>query len=307
MKIAFISSNRCHQRQKLLLDELRKHFEVVIGNAEIEEGNMGQIASAMTSATYSFLKHHKPDLVLVRGDRSEQLSVAMMAAYMNTPIAHLEGFDLSGVIDNKVRYAISYLSDFHFVTNSESYKRAKSMNFEKVWDFGSLDVEYAISVADRSPKIAPGSEEAPKVDKYLMVLYHPILNEDKGQVYKALESFSDYKIIGVKSNKDYGDQTYIEEYSPEEFIRLLKGASCLVGNSSAGIKEAPALGVNVCNIGERQANRLKPENVRNCKCEKEDIEYAINYQLNHKLEPSTLYYKPDTSKKIAEVIRRLTP
>ena len=295
-KILFPTFNRVHEaRQKLLLNELAKDFEIHVTTYGEKDLDMANVAVDIASKFQNALNTIKPDLALLRGDRFEMLVPAMLCAYNRIPIAHIEGFDLSGAIDNKVRYAVSYLSDYHFVTNDESYRRALAMGFNNVWNFGSLDCEYAM-------EISGVMQNKP----YVVVLYHQVPNERPGAVLEALEPFkNDYQIFGIKSNRDYGQSTYKEEYAPNEFIRLLRGAKCLIGNSSAGIKEASVLCLPVVNIGERQANRVKPPNVKDCKCEKQDIEYAIKYQLDHRYPISTLYYKPYASKNISEIIKSL--
>ncbi len=298
MRILFPTFNRVHEaRQKLLLDELSKDFKVCITTYGEKNMDMAKVSVDIAGKFQNALDKIKPDIALLRGDRYEMLIPATLCAYNKIPIAHIEGFDLSGEIDNRVRYAISFLSDYHFVTNEESYRRALSMGFKNVWNFGSLDVEYAL----KAPK-----QPIERTKPYIMVLYHPVENEDVLELYKALEDFIDYDIVGIKSNKDSGQSTYKEEYSPEEFINLLRGAECLVGNSSAGIKEAPALGIPVVNIGERQANRLRPKSVKDCKCEEDDIKYSIRYQLEHSYEPAREYYQKDTSKRISSIIKSFT-
>lgn len=297
-KLIFPATSRVHlARQKSLLDHLARYFEIYVTTYGEKDLNMSEVAVDIAGKFQKALNTIKPDLALIRGDRYEMLVPAMLCAYNSIPIAHIEGFDLSGAIDNKVRYAISHLSDYHFVTNEESYDRAKAMGFKNVWNFGSLDVEYALK-SSQTLGTEPGKAKQP----YMMVLYHPVSNEDSNEVFEALKNFPDYKIIGIKSNKDYGLQTYTEEYSSEEFIKLLKGASCLIGNSSAGIKEAPALGVSVVNIGDRQMNRLKSNNIIDVACEADLITKAIDWQLKHKYEPDVTYSQENTSGLIAEVI-----
>jgi len=257
---------------------------------------MVEVAGAYAVAFGKYLRKVRPGLVLIRGDRYEQLPLAMCAAYLQIPIVHLEGFDLSGAIDNKVRYAISHLSDYHFVTNEGSYKRAKDMHFENVWNCGSLDVEYAMSVKGDSVRERP----------YVMVLCHSMPNERPGAVLGAVETFKEYDVLGIRGNSDYGKSYGIEEYRPDEFIRLLRGASCIVGNSSAGIKEAGILGTPVVNVGSRQSNRLKTENVLDVPCETDVIKKAIEIQLNHGRYSSDLtYYQPNTSFETAKIINTL--
>lgn len=302
-KILFPSFNRVHlSRQKLLLDELSRNFQICITTYSEKELKMSEVAVDIAGKFQKALDTIKPDIALLRGDRFEMLIPATLCAYSGIPIAHIEGFDLSGVIDQKVRYAISYLSDYHFVTNEGSYNRAKSLGFENVWNFGSLDVEFAL-------KCSQTLKTAPKCEKpYIVVLYHEIPGEDAGNVKNGVGRFlkdeQNMKIVGIRGNSDYRASVG-EEYSPEDFINLLEHASVVVGNSSAGIKEAPALGCGVVNIGSRQANRLKPENVIDCRCDELDIYQAIKYQMGRSFMRSTLYYQPLTSKRICDKIKEI--
>ena len=298
MKLLFPVTNRVHEaRQKLLLDELSKSFEIHICNYGEKDMSMTELAVDISAKFKDALEKIKPDVALIRGDRFEQLPLAMLCVYAGVPIVHLEAGDLSGVIDNKVRYAISHLADLHFATNSESEDRLLRMGFEKVYNYGSLDVEYALECS-QTLKIAPGEE-------YLLVLYHEIPGEDRHELDQALDNVRIRK-IDIKGNSDY-KQGQGEEYPPQEFIGLLKNALCVIGNSSAGIKECSILGTPVVNIGSRQKNRLKTPNVLDIECMAEGIHQAIKYQLNvGHYEPSGVYYQPDTSKRIAQEIINFT-
>src|SRR3990167_7688992 len=240
----------------------------------------------------------KPDAVLARGDRFEILPLVTLSAYEKIPIIHIEGFDLSGVIDQKVRYAVSYLSDYHFVTNDESYRRALSMGFKNVWNLGSLDCEYALSVKPLKLRSKP----------YIMVLWHPSPIDDSEPLYGAIKAIgSDFDIVGIRGNHDYGQKSiYSESYLPDEFINLLRGASCIVGNSSCLIKECSALGVGSVLVGNRQQNRTLTKNIIKTECDKREIEQEIQYQINHGLHKmDETYYQPETSKKIADIVTSL--
>ena len=297
-KLIFPLTSKIHwARNQLLLKELRKYFKVYLATYGDKDMSMSDVAVDITLKFRKALEEIKPDLVLIRADRYELLPCAMLSAYNQIPTVQLEAGDLSGVIDNKVRFAISHLSDYHFVTNQDSEKRLTNMGFKNVWNFGSLDVEYSESIKAPTKRAKP----------YIVVMYHPVPNEPYNAVSEATERFKDrFDIIGIKSNHDYGKSMYQEYYSPEKFIELLKGASCVVGNSSALIKECSRLKIGVVNVGDRQANRLKAENVRDCPCNKESIEESIEYQLSHSYEPSDIYYQPETSVKIASVIYSLT-
>ena len=294
MKILFPSTARMHRaRQQLLLKELAKWADVRIVDMEAVGGDMASRSVKYAEVFDNYIRKNKPDLALIRGDRYEQLPLAMICAYHEIPIAHLEAGDLSGVIDNRVRGAITSLADLHFATNSDSWARliTRGTNPETTHNCGSLDVEYA-----RSVQQAPG-------EKIILILYHALPGED----YLHLDeicAFQGYKVTGVKGNADYKNDPKGEEFKPSEFIKLLSSVACLVGNSSAGLKEASILGTPVVNIGSRQQNRLKPHNVRDCAYDIDEIKDAVQHQLKHgAYEPSLIYYKPNTSKLISERIR----
>lgn len=245
-----------------------------------------------------FLDENRSDLVLARGDRYEILPLVVIAAYRGIPIIHLEGGDLSGdIIDSKVRHAITHLSSYHFCTNEESHKRLINMGIpmDRIWNFGSLDVEFAAKVKPK--KLIRGN--------YLLIAYHPIAGEDEKELDKALKFFGKYHIIKIKSNTDSGRKYGKEEYSSEDYINLLRYANVCVGNSSSLLKEASILGVNVVNVGDRQDKRLKPKNVLDVPCKAERIKNGIIYQLSNKPVRDSIYYKPNTSKKIADKIKEL--
>lgn len=309
-KIIFPITNRVHgARQKLLLAELKKSFEVV----EVEYAPIGRDMAAKADDALSFfsdtLRREKPDLLLARGDRFEILPIVMAAAYMGIPVAHIEGGDQSSVIDGKVRHSISHLADWHFPTNQDAHERLIRMGIpmDRIWNFGSLDAEFALSV---EPKGLRG-------DKYILVAYHPIPGEDPEELEKALRYSTlghyespRYDIVRISSNSDYGRKYGSESYSPEDYINLLRFASCAVGNSSSLFKEASVLGTSVVNVGSRQTGRLTTKNILDVPCIAEPIKDAIEYQavrrylkLGECLDQT--YYQPNTAKNIANKIKEI--
>ena len=199
------------------------------------------------------------------------------------------------MIKKKFRFAIGHLADYHFATNTESELRLRVMGFKNVYNHGSLDVEYAYNALQKS-------QVAPK-KPYLLVLYHPIPEEDSGQLEAVLKRFTNYEIKKIGSNTDYRKKFGDERYNPDDFLHLMDGSACVIGNSSSGLKEASIMGVQVVDIGDRQQNRLRAENVVHTDCVEEDIYNAISYQIRHgRYGPSQLYYQKDTSKKIADTL-----
>lgn len=297
--ILFPCTNRVHlARQKLLLEELEKHFNVVVVEREPSGGDMAEKADDACSFFLQKLRDIKPDLLLARGDRFEILPIVMLASYMGIPIAHIEGGDLSSVIDGKVRHAISHLSDYHFPTNEDARQRLARMGIpeDRIWNFGSLDVEFATKVEPKRLKEGP----------YILVAYHPIDGEDEEELSEALKEFeSDYEIVVVSSNSDYGRKYGSQSYTPEDYINLIRFASCCAGNSSSFFKEASIFGIPVVNIGARQSGRLRTHNITDVSCQYDEIGHAITSTSLLPRESDFTYYQPGTAKTITNKIREI--
>ena len=305
----------------------------------IEGGNHITMAktAGLTALEFSNSLHKlDPDIVIIRGDRFEQLAIAMVAAYLNKTIAHIEGGDVTGTIDESVRHAITKLSHVHFVTNDAARKRVIQMgeNPLSVFHVGSPDIEFASLIKKKiDPDAINGVGTGHVIDfkkPYLMVMFHPVTTEKDNRLHMEtlLETVDS---LGVQTvwfwpNSDAGTNEmakairmyresgtlknnkikFVTDILPEHFISLLRGASVLIGNSSAGIKESSYLGIPVVNIGTRQNNRLKAENVLDVGYEGKEIARAINDQLTHRqYAPSNLYFKANTSKQMVEVLSNI--
>lgn len=366
-KICFIITSKNHYaRSKLILDEIKKRkdleLQIIIGasallskygnvepimkkdgffhNFKISMAIEGGDALAMAKTTgigtteFATAFHNlEPDIVVVRGDRYEILSAAVAAAYLNIPIAHIEGGDVTGNIDESVRHAVTKLAHIHFATNEQSKNRILRMgeNPNYVFDFGCPGLEVA---AKNKGKVSNesfsrwGVGSVIDINKlYLMGIQHPVtseINKNRENIMKTLQAVHELKIpaIWLWPNIDAGtdeiskgtrifrehnnsDIYFIKNLPPEEFIGLLKNSLCLVGNSSAGIKECSYLGVPVVNIGSRQDGRMRAENVMDVGYDKNSIKLAIERQIKRKrYKSSNIYFQKDTSKKIAQVLAK---
>jgi UDP-hydrolysing UDP-N-acetyl-D-glucosamine 2-epimerase len=274
-----------------------------------------------------------PDIVVICGDRFEQLAIAMAAAYLNTTIAHIEGGDVTGSIDESVRHAITKLAHVHFVTNADAYRRVVAMGEDPryVFNTGSLDVELASLVTTEltSARInGYGVGKAVDITKpFLTVIQHPVTTEHDNRQHlettmRAIAEI-DLPTIWFWPNADAGTgemsesirhfrehheaiaekMRFITNVPAEEFVALLKRTACLVGNSSAGIKECSYLGTPVVNIGGRQQGRLNGEHVTHVAYDARAIVVAIEAQLRHGgYPPSHIYYQPGTSRTVADLL-----
>jgi UDP-hydrolysing UDP-N-acetyl-D-glucosamine 2-epimerase len=330
----------------ILLDKYSRHIAEDIEAAGfnistslfnvIEGGNHVAMAKTACLTALEFTNGFfaaDPDLVVICGDRFEQLAIAMAAAYLNRTIAHIEGGDVSGSIDESVRHAITKLAHIHFVTNEDARRRVLVMGEDPkyVFNTGSLDVEVASNVkssitSDRINSYGVGG--IVDVEKpFLMVIQHPVTTETDNsahleQTLRAVSAIG-MPTIWIWPNPDAGTgemagslrhfrehaghvgqaMRFITDLPVDEFIALLKVAACLVGNSSAGIKECSFLGTPVVNIGARQQGRLHDDNVVHVEYQAEAIVAAIRKQMAHgAYRPSEIYYRPNASQAIVDVL-----
>jgi len=273
----------------------------------------------------------KPDLVVVRADRFEVLSAATAASHMNIPIAHIEGGDVSGTLDEAIRHSITKLSHIHFATNEPAKNRIIKMgeNPEYVFNFGSPDIEVVHKFADTQENFniddTGSGSHLREGEDYIMVMYHPVsiikMSQQKRNTEDLLQIIKEINIptIWFWPNFDLGSEEismalrefndkekkhkirFMRYMHPKKFIQLLKKTKCLVGNSSAGIKECSYLGIPVVNIGTRQNGRLRAENVLDISGDKTKLKEAILKQISTGYyNPSDEYYSDYTSKNIAE-------
>jgi UDP-N-acetylglucosamine 2-epimerase (hydrolysing) len=249
----------------------------------------------------------EPDLIVVHGDRIEALAGATVGALNNTLVAHIEGGEVSGTVDELIRHAVTKMSHIHFVSNKTAKKRLIQMGelAESIYVIGSPDVDVMLSAN------LPSLETVKKhydidFDEYSIILFHPVTTEVE-QLPAYAKSFvdavieSDRKYLVVYPNNDMGSSYIINEYKRlesdanfrifpsirfEYFLVLLKHARFIIGNSSAGIREAPYYGLPAINIGTRQQNRALHPEIINCGHDKKDILVAINTALHQKNQPS---------------------
>ena len=279
----------------------------------------------------------KPDILLVLGDREEAMTTALVGAYMNIPVAHICGGDrVIGNVDDQIRHAVTKLAHLHFVTNSESAERVTRLGEQdfRIFNVGNPGLERLIGVpvidADElsnrlSFKILEG-------EPFLILIQH-VISSEKDDAYRQMkETLEAIKELGVKTflsypNSDAGGQEMIRavrEYEslpnlfiskniPRlEFVNLMRRASCLVGNSSAGILEAPLLKLPVVNIGNRQRGRLHAENVQFVAHDRGEIVKATRRALYDEIYRNQVsgcnnpYGNGDASRQIADVLASVT-
>lgn len=224
-----------------------------------------------------YLHEYEPDLLVVHGDRVEAMAGATVGALRNILVGHVEGGELSGTVDDLIRHSVTKLAHLHFVANKEAESRLLQLGeqSESIHIIGSPDIDVMLS--DDLPEIVKVKEyyEVP-FEKYAMVLYHSVTTEI-GRVAEHVRELvdalleSNRNFVVIYPNNDTGSEYIFNEYSRlkgktniriypslrfEFFLSLLKHAEFIIGNSSAGIHEAPVFGVPTINIGSRQQDRF---------------------------------------------------
>jgi len=308
------------------------HFLVEGENPITMAKSAGLAVSEFTTA----FENLKPDVVMVIADRFECLPIAMTASYMNIPVAHMEGGEVSGSIDESIRHAITKLSHIHFPATDDAAQRIVKMGEtqETVFPVGatSLDVIAAIDLEDLEPvmEIQETVGVGPVVDltkPYLVVIQHPVTTEyekNLKHVNETLEAVSEMNMgaIWIWPNMDAGSDgiskgiRMFREKSgdkPIHFFRslpielyapVLNNSAAIVGNSSSGIREAAFLGVPCINIGSRQSGRDRCGNIKDVGYDKQTIKEAIKEQAAHgRYEPNHLWGDGKAGEKIVDILK----
>ena len=252
----------------------------------------------------NYVREFKPKLIIVHGDRVEALAGAIVGSLNNILVSHIEGGEISGTIDELIRHSVSKMSHTHFVSNAIAKQRLIQMGeIEKsIYEIGSPDVDLMFS------KELPSLNEAKNrynisFDKYSVLMFHPVTTDFENMkkyadnlVNAVIKSGLNYVVI--YPNNDLGSSILLKAFekfinntnfkifpsiSFEYFLVLLKNSDFIIGNSSAGIREAPSYGLPTINIGNRQHNRSSSKDIINCGYAFDEIIKAINKSKNLKL------------------------
>lgn len=281
----------------------------------------------------------KPDLVVTIADRFETMATAIAASYMNIPLAHIQGGEVTGNIDEKVRHAITKLADLHFVASPKAMERVIKMgeNPENVFLTGCPSIDLADTILQNGSlsfnpfeRYRGAGNEINIKNGYLVVMQHPVTteyNQSREQVEQTLEAVAELKIPTLwfwpnvdagsdgtskgirvfREHRDVSNFHFFKNMEPNDFLKLLKNSLCLIGNSSVGIRECAYLGVPVVNIGGRQVGRERGKNVIDTDYNKENIKQAILKQIdNGPYNSDMIYGDGKAGKRIADIMASAT-
>jgi GDP/UDP-N,N'-diacetylbacillosamine 2-epimerase (hydrolysing) len=278
----------------------------------------------------------KPDVVVTIADRFETIATSIAAAYQNIPLVHIQGGEVTGNIDEKVRHANTKLADIHLVASNDAKERLIKMGEDENYVFNtgcpSIDIANEVSKSpqlDFNPieKYGGVGNNINWNNGYLVVMQHPVTTEyddAKAHVTSTLKVIHELGIPtfwfwpNVDAGADgtsNGIRTYRELHQPqnihffknmipEDFLRLLINSKCLIGNSSVGIRECSFLGVPVVNIGTRQHGRTRGNNVTDVSYNEDDIKKGILDNINKKedIKLNSIYGNGNSGEQIANIL-----
>ena len=280
----------------------------------------------------------RPDIVVTVADRFETIATAISASYMNIPLAHIQGGEVTGNIDEKVRHAITKLADYHFVASENAKQRVIQLgeNPAMVFNTGCPSIDIAQEVAkNKTLNFNPyqkygGVGSEPALDKgYIVVMQHPVTNEYQDSrkhiestlraiqkinkptlwFWPNVDAGADGTSTGIRSFREkykMENVHFFKNMEGDDFLNLLNSSLCLIGNSSVGIRECAYLGVPVVNIGSRQNRRERGNNVVDVTYDENEIIASVKNILdNNNRETSNIYGGGNAGEQIAKLLKEL--
>ncbi len=271
----------------------------------------------------------KPDIILAGFDIGANLSAAIVGAHMNILVAHMEGGEVTGTIDESIRHATTKFSHIHFVTHKEAKNRLIRMgeNPKFIYIVGNPSLDSIKNIKNIPVKNLEKEFSIDLTKPFFLILQHTVTSEiDKIDIYikKTIDAIKELNLqsLLIHGNADAGSkkilkllkQSKIKQYNSltfEKFINLLSRSTALIGNSSSGIMEAPFLKIPSINIGTRQTGRLHASSVINVQYDKLAIKNALKKILHdknfqNKLKRSkSIYGSGNTAKKIVKILENL--
>lgn len=308
-----------------ILKENKNNCKLFLSSNYCKGNVQDKILSKTINLFSNYIKKIKPDMIFVHGDRVESLAASISGSLNNFLVAHIEGGEISGTIDEHMRHAISKMSHLHFVSNIYAKKILKLLGEKdkSIFNVGSPDID--VMKSKKLPKLEHVKEKYQiSFDKYSISILHPVnsrlknLKKDCFNYFKALVD-SEKKYILIYPNNDPGSRFILNEIKKlennknfkivasmrfEYFLTLLKNAEFIIGNSSAAIREAPFYGIKGFDIGDRQKFRFTSSNITNLSFNYESILRKIKKKYTKNYSKSKLYGKGEASNKIVKILKK---
>ena len=285
---------------------------------------MAKAAARCCGGMADALEEIKPDLLLLTSDRVETLATATAAALMNIPTAHIQGGEVSGTIDESIRHAVTKLAHIHFPATGTAARRIIKMGEDpkNVYPVGCPYLDTIRTMEYKSKEELAFTYGFDPTLPLVIFIQHPVTTEydrvaeQMGISIEALKRLRRVEIIAIYPNVDAGGRKIVltlkdkfrlfQNINHVDFLSLLKHADVMVGNSSAGIREAPSFNLPVVNIGTRQNDRLRAGNVVDVPHDGEAITEAIRKALSGgKVNVKNPYGDGYSAKRIVDILEKV--
>ncbi len=278
----------------------------------------------------------KPDTVVTIGDRFETIATAIAAAYMNIPLAHTMGGEVTGTIDESVRHAVTKLAHIHFPANQLAADNIVRMGErpDSVHVVGCPRIDLVSEIIDNNRRLPVDEmtwegvgDQIDLAEPYLLVSQHPVTTEfsqARHQIDETLGAIQNLKIPAImlwpnadagsddmaqgirvfrENNRDVNYIHFVKNLPPELYTHLMNHTACIVGNTSSSIREGAFLGTPAVNVGSRQSGRERGRNVIDVDYNREDIADAVSSQVRHgRYDRDEVYGNGSAGTKIAEIL-----
>lgn len=338
VQVIFASSSMLHNFGKIdeyfrprVQDKVERIHNIVAGDRPVSMAKTTGLATIELAQSFERLE---PDVVVTVADRHETLATAIAASYMNIPLAHTQGGEVSGSIDESVRHACTKLSHLHFpaTENAREVIIQLGEDPDMVFNFGcpAMDIAELAPLRNANDVIRDYRGVGPELDlssKFILVSHHAVTTHhesaivDNDTILAAITEL-DLPTVWLWPNIDSGSENisksirraremsknlpikFYTNLSAIDYASLMKSTSCIVGNSSSGIRESAFLGVPSVNIGDRQKGRERSENVIDVEYDKNQILSAVKSQISKKKFPRDFRYGVGKAgEKIAAVLK----
>ena len=316
----------------IIKDGIKIDQKILIIDDRKKNESMADIFAKAVSKFDKFIKKNSFDTIVLLGDRYETLAFATACMFNKIPISHLHGGETTeGAIDEAIRHSITKMSYLHFTSCEEYRTRVIQLgeNPSRVYNVGSTGIENILNI-DLLSKTELSSNIGFDLNRYFVVTYHPVTlgknsnNSDFKNLLNVIDRYKDFQVVFTKSNADAGSikinemiDSYVLKHTnarayyslgTKRYLSLLKYSTAVIGNSSSGIIEAPALLIPTVNIGDRQKGRIRTKSIIDSDGDYNSINSAIKKALsfNCKFNIEDIpFYKKNTSKCIANIITKV--
>tara|TARA_B100001059_G_scaffold95104_1_gene94336 strand:+ start:26768 stop:27886 length:1119 start_codon:yes stop_codon:yes gene_type:complete len=321
---AHLKKEMGYTKNEILRDGFKIHYEIDMftKNLDSTAEMVRSFARVAEKVTYC-LEDCNPHVILAGFDIGANLAVSIAGAHMNIPVAHIQGGEVTGTIDESIRHAMSKFSHYHFTSNDDALERLVKMGEVKsrIFNVGCPSIDAILNTID-NPKIL--EKYNLKENQYFILLQHPVTSEkdqSRNQIQITLSALKkiNKKILIILPNNDAGFSNiirelknsniqFVESLGISDYINLLKRSLGLVGNSSSGIHETSTFNIPTVNIGTRQNGRLRPKNVFDVDHDEKQIIDAMNKALEFKknnIKVNNPYGDGNSAHRILSILKKI--